>query len=250
MAKDDAVRLRALHKRQDSELVELERRVEELRVAYEHYFMGLEKREPMLLRAEVVREVRRSELDGASRTPVRFRFATLRQRLATYESYWDRMCRQIEEGTVKRERFGRFKAVAKAPASEPDTGAAAAASDTEDAAKKEPSELAREAEAFLESLTGTPSDPAPPPPRSGPPPLPPAAQRARATPPPLPGTRPYDQLYREYLDAKRANAESVERVSYDAFARSVSRQATAGEGELKVAVRNGKVTLVLRRTKK
>jgi YD repeat-containing protein len=67
---------------------------------------------------------------------------------------------------------------------------------------------------------------------------------ARASSPPP--VRPLESLYDEYVRAKRDNGESTERLSYDAFARSVEKKVQPG-GTLSVAKREGRVTLVLRR---
>jgi hypothetical protein len=82
---------------------ELETRVERLRSLYEQYFMGIEKIEPAVPRKDVERRLyvlRRTQIRN---TGLRFRFQNALLRYNTYQTYWIRICRQIEEGTYKRD---------------------------------------------------------------------------------------------------------------------------------------------------
>lgn len=269
MARDDAAKLRVQYKREDAELAALEQAAEELRVAYDHYFLGIEKREPQKQRTDLERTMRRSDLFDANRATVRFRFSTLRHRMATYATYWDRTVRQIEEGTFRREGALRRPGGMRAPERE------FGADTVEDTAVDRvgaPSEAAQAAEELLRSL-GAGEDPAlsagaladvdattvrqagpgaalepgaatrvgsPPPARHGPPPVP----RAPGGPPPIPRVRPHDGLYRQFVAARRNNNESD--VSYEAFETVVQRTARPG-ASFEVAVKDGKTTLVLKR---
>ena len=91
---------------------ELDVRVDRLRSLYDQYFAGLEKLEPSVPRRDVERRfdvLRRTQIRN---TALKFRFQTLVQRYNTYQTYWQRICRQIENGTFKRDvarakaRFG------------------------------------------------------------------------------------------------------------------------------------------------
>jgi hypothetical protein len=82
---------------------ELEIRVERLRALYDQYFMGIEKLEPSVPRKDVERRLyvlRRTQIRN---TGMRFRFQNALLRFNTYQTYWMRICRQIEEGTYKRD---------------------------------------------------------------------------------------------------------------------------------------------------
>jgi hypothetical protein len=82
---------------------ELELRVERLRSLYDQYFMGIEKIEPAVPRKDVERRLyvlRRTQIRN---TGLRFRFHNALLRYNTYQTYWMRICRQIEEGTYKRD---------------------------------------------------------------------------------------------------------------------------------------------------
>lgn len=86
----------------EAQLGDLEIRLERLRSLYEQYFLGIEKLEPGVARKDVDRrfwELRRIRMRN---TALRFRFQTLIQRYNTLQQYWQRICRQIENGTYSR----------------------------------------------------------------------------------------------------------------------------------------------------
>ena len=86
-------------KTQLERLEELERKIDHLKVSYEKYFRGIDRLEPWPERRDVERRVREFLRDPPRTTMARFRFANLRQRLTSLETYWNRVARQIEEGT-------------------------------------------------------------------------------------------------------------------------------------------------------
>lgn len=86
----------------EEELADLTARIERLRVLYQQYFMGMERIPPLVQREQLERRVRESALNDVRRAAVKFRFQSLIQRLRTYEVYWDRLQRDIEEGRVER----------------------------------------------------------------------------------------------------------------------------------------------------
>ncbi|MCU0691300.1 MAG: hypothetical protein MUF54_07860 [Polyangiaceae bacterium] len=83
-------------------LGELEMRVERLRALYEQYFMGIEKLEPTVLRKDVDRRFWHLRREQIRNTALRFRLNTINQRYNTYQQYWQRICREIENGTYMR----------------------------------------------------------------------------------------------------------------------------------------------------
>lgn len=93
-------------------LSELEERVDRLRALYEQYFMGYEKLEPTIPRKDVDRRFAILRKVNIRNTAQRFKLNVLTQKFNTYAMYWQRICRQIEEGTYKRhvqrakKRFG------------------------------------------------------------------------------------------------------------------------------------------------
>jgi len=86
----------------DIQLEELDNRLDRLRALYEQYFMGIEKIEPQVARKDVDRRfwvLRRTQIRNTAR---RFRLQVLVQRYNTFQQYWGRICREIENGTYIR----------------------------------------------------------------------------------------------------------------------------------------------------
>lgn len=82
---------------------EFEKKLERLRVLYEQYFMGIEKREPQVLMKDVVRTMHALDQVQIRNTGLRYRYRTLVQRLNVYRTYWSRNLRAIENGTFFRD---------------------------------------------------------------------------------------------------------------------------------------------------
>src|SRR5215467_9367024 len=81
---------------------ELEIAVDRLRSLYEQYFMGIERLEPTVPRKDVDRRIQVIRREPFRNTALRFRFHMLLQRYNTYQTHWQRICRDIENGTYKR----------------------------------------------------------------------------------------------------------------------------------------------------
>ena len=147
-------------KQQRQELADLSRLLMETRKAYELYFVGIEKREPMPLRKKLDMHFRRTLLARAQLSVVRFQFQTLQQSYITYRTYWARVTRQIEEGTFTREGFGKFKTGPLTP-NRVQSGEATAQRDRVAASPQERETRVQatsdEAMAFLNSLSDTDS---------------------------------------------------------------------------------------------
>ncbi|HEY6079009.1 MAG TPA: MXAN_5187 C-terminal domain-containing protein [Polyangiaceae bacterium] len=86
----------------DVALEELELRLERLRALYEQYFLGLEKIEPQVARKDVDRRIYVLRREKIRNTAKRFKLQTIIQRYNTFQQYWMRICREIENGTYKR----------------------------------------------------------------------------------------------------------------------------------------------------
>lgn len=86
----------------DVQLAELEVRLERLRALYEQYFLGFEKLEPTVARKDVDRRIWTLRHEHIRNTARRFKLQTLIQRYNTFQQYWQRICREIENGTYRR----------------------------------------------------------------------------------------------------------------------------------------------------
>ncbi len=82
---------------------EFDRKLDRLKILYEQYFMGIEKREPTVPLKEVVRIMRELDQQQIRNTGVRFRYRTLVQKFNTYRTYWNRILRAIDNGTYQRD---------------------------------------------------------------------------------------------------------------------------------------------------
>lgn len=87
------------------EIEALENELEELRVAYEKYFLGVERKIPDKKHEEVARKIRTMAETFTPNTALRFRLQNLKAKLISYEYYWKRVLREIEEGTYHRHLY-------------------------------------------------------------------------------------------------------------------------------------------------
>jgi hypothetical protein len=109
---------------------ELELAVDRVRSLYEQYFMGIEKLEPLVPRKDLDRRIHFLRKEQIRNTAQRFRFQMIIQRYNTYQTHWQRVCREIENGTYKRhviraqQRFGEGTAAQRRrESSRPQAGA-------------------------------------------------------------------------------------------------------------------------------
>ncbi|MEM6533048.1 MAG: MXAN_5187 C-terminal domain-containing protein [Myxococcota bacterium] len=104
------------------ELDHLNAEIRQLRALYEQYFQGIERIEPLKKREEVKKLIRRLEDIRRNNTAFKFRLNSAKATMVTYEQYWNRIARQIEEGTFKRDRMRAKKRIdSKAEPSAPKT---------------------------------------------------------------------------------------------------------------------------------
>ncbi len=99
-------------------LAQLTTELKVLRIAYEKYFTGVEKREPLRQRDAFKKRVRILRSRPSPNTATRFKVEQLLASFVSHESHWNRIVRRIEEGTYRR-GAGRGS-VKPAPAKTPD----------------------------------------------------------------------------------------------------------------------------------
>jgi hypothetical protein len=87
------------------DVILLDQKLSDLITRYEQYFIGLEKREPLLLLGEVEKLVRRNAGVPINNTMYKHRFNMLVARLNTYREHWNRILKLMEEGRYSRDRF-------------------------------------------------------------------------------------------------------------------------------------------------
>jgi len=180
---------------------DLEIAVDRLRSLYEQYFMGIEKLEPTVPRKDVDRRIYVLRKEQIRNTALRFRFQMLLQRYNTYQTHWQRICRDIENGTYRRHviraqrRFGTKRQSVRPPSAPPGPDRSLAAELAELDREFAPAEVLADADVELDeepaSPRRTPLRPPPALPRPvvrGPQALTPPVRTPR--PPPLRTPRP------------------------------------------------------------
>jgi hypothetical protein len=83
----------------------LDTTLDRVKVLYEQYFLGIQKQPPTYLHTDIERKLRDIAQLQIRNTALRYRFATLQQKFGSYNSYWRRTLRQIENGTYTRNLF-------------------------------------------------------------------------------------------------------------------------------------------------
>ncbi len=80
----------------------VEKALDRVKVLYEQYFLGIQKQPPSQLHTDCERRLRDLSQLNIRNTALRYRFATLQQKFGSYNSYWRRTLRQIEQGKYHR----------------------------------------------------------------------------------------------------------------------------------------------------
>ncbi|MEM1416152.1 MAG: hypothetical protein AAGH15_14690, partial [Myxococcota bacterium] len=87
----------------DAWLGEVSARLDRLKAKYEQYFQGVERTPPADERDKLTRVMRDLQRAQPNNTALKFKYQSLKQRWVTLGMYWDRVVRQIEEGTYYRD---------------------------------------------------------------------------------------------------------------------------------------------------
>lgn len=80
----------------------VDKTLDRLKTLYEQYFLGIQKQAPAFIHSDVERKLRDLTQLNIRNTGLRYRLATLQQKFGSYNSYWRRTLRQIENGTYLR----------------------------------------------------------------------------------------------------------------------------------------------------
>lgn len=183
----------------------LDTAIKKLRLAYEKYFAGVERLEPIEERNNVKATLRRLRGEYTVNTARKFRLQQMQATLVTHESYWTRICRQIEEGTYRRHLLKVERLAAQ-----------------REAETKLPPEV------LVEAGPGAAAESAPSPAGAISPVTKPRSKRVAAKMAPSGPTYPdsVKVLHASYLEALRA-AGSKQNLAIDVLAKTISRQTAA-----------------------
>jgi hypothetical protein len=238
----------------------VEEELEALKARYDQYFLGIERREPNRWREELKKKVMRLKGAFTRNTGLKFRIQSLHARFISYERLWLRSAREKEEGTYRRDLFkARLRSKHGEPAPpEPTAPPPAAAAARPEPKKPEPPAPLIQKPAPAPAAGPVARDPAARPAAAAAPAKPPPAKPAPAAPAaaPAPGgastmSEPQMRaLYNAYLAAKITCREDVSKLTYEAVAKTVSKQIPelmtrfkAKTVEFKVEVKDGKAVL-------
>jgi hypothetical protein len=219
----------------EGEAQAVEEELEELKARYDQYFLGIERRAPHRAREELKKRVLRLKSAFTRNAALRFRIQSLHARYLSYERLWMRSTREKEEGTYRRDLFkAKLRAhhdEEEAPPPEEKTPPPAPAKAAAPAPPQKPAAAAKPGAA-------KPAAPARPGPAS-------VSSSGGAM-----SENQLRALYNAYLAAKMTCREDVSKLTYDAVARSVSKQIPelitrykAKSVEFKVEVKDGKAVL-------
>lgn len=217
----------------------IEESIELLKVAYERYFNGVDRIPPAREHEKVKRTVRELARLRLKTTALRFRANTLRARLVTYEQYWTRILKQIENGTFRRllAESGRREVLMRQRRAERAQGLARG--EDPDAPQPRPAEPSEPIEG------STPAN---------------AQRRPLRKPPPrvqLPDGMKANEardLFKQFVAAKKSAGQAVEGLTYkklvSKLAREVPklRQKHGGDIRFEVTTVDGRVRLRARRS--
>lgn len=89
----------------NSKLDEIERTIFRIKVAYEKYFNGIERFEPLKELEDLKRTIRDIMVTPIRNTQQRYRFTQLKARLSSLEMYWRRNVSQMERGVHPKQIF-------------------------------------------------------------------------------------------------------------------------------------------------
>ena len=231
----------------------LEESLEELKVKYEMYFLGVERLEPGKKREELKRDIARLKSAFTRNTGLRFRIQSLHARYLSYERMWARAAREREEGTYRRDLFKarlRRGEAKERPAPAPEDVDIA---DLTPAPKYAGGPVTpAPAGSSANGAAPAPGDPgkAPGQAPATPAPAKACAPPAAARPGPGLGEEQMRALYDAYVTAKKRCNEDTSRLTYDAVKRSVDKQIPelmtkfqAKAVDFKVVIKGGKALL-------
>lgn len=88
-----------------AELNRLEAALNELKVLYEQYFMGIQPLAPEGDHKEVKRLIRKLWAAPFRNSEINYRLKTLENKYQTFNTYWERILREREQGTYSRDVF-------------------------------------------------------------------------------------------------------------------------------------------------
>jgi len=249
-------------------LEKLRIQVDQLKVQYERYFLGLDRRQPLRQHEELRNAIRKLRAKPPPRnTAVKFKLNSLISKFTTFDRYWERILKEMEDGRFTRDNYK----VAKKKRNEDMLSAYAPNA----AKKKQKTRLraegggpgkGREGEQEKApapvpaggeggSQTATARAPKPP----GPPPAGSESVTARQTPTRRPAARPgtgpikpdkLERAFKTYVAARKKTGEATQNLSYNKVMKQFANKLPdfmerhkCKDVELKVVIQKGKAKI-------
>ncbi len=250
---------------QEATVTEFEQKLSRVRVLYEQYFLGIEKREPTIPLKDVVRLMRDLDKERINNTRLRYRYRSLVARFNTYRTYWNRTIRAINNGTYHRDvaRLRRKMAADGINVSMPRSGRMKSPKEVEKAVaeayrqqkeqqKKKPAKKKHRMSAA--NIRGKAADDIRKDAETGGGGLK-ESKTSEFKPVQPAASKPYSEdkmrsLFRRYVKAKKMCGEDVSKVRYESLVRTVETQAPKVQKvhkgkdiDFDVVIRKGRVIL-------
>lgn len=208
----------------EQELVDIAAMTERLRVHYQAFFLGMEKRAPLNLRDQLERRIRTSTLNDEPKAYYKFRFQAAISRYRTMAVYWDRIMRDLETGRTTRAKIRAEKGYAAGEVKEIETPRMRRIREAGDGGQD--SDNASSASSVQsDGLSGV---------------APASDDRTR-------------QLFSQFVEARRSVGLPIEGITEDAFRQTIDKQRQihtaspdVSDVEFSIKVKEGRVVVVAR----
>lgn len=80
------------------DLDNIERKIDQLKIEYEKFFVGITKVEPVVMKNQIIQLIKKHANTQFNNVMLSFRYKNLLARFLTYQEYWNRILKLIEEG--------------------------------------------------------------------------------------------------------------------------------------------------------
>ncbi len=225
----------------------LDQSIDKLRVVYEQFFLGLERFEPVQLRKGITIELRALKENPPKNTAMKFLLNRMETKYRTYEQYWNRVLREIEDGVYERQLQRMRRKLRDEGLPENVLDNVRTRGELE-AAMTRIAELRTQQEARDSASPATTAQAA-----QGKPAAPAAEQGADArpqTPPQAAADPAMRRAYENFVRARLSTGESLEGITPDRFFATLSSQIPkvkqahgCSDVEIQVVVKDNKATL-------
>lgn len=89
----------------DARLTQLEQQIEQVKTLYEQHFAGVLRRIPEKEHSNLKNSFKSINTGDLRSTVTKFRYQALKTRLLQLETHWQKVLKEIEEGTYRRDLF-------------------------------------------------------------------------------------------------------------------------------------------------